>query len=88
MDVVYGIGVRESGKHGDGDDIIKEHAFLGVVMCIVGGIVDNTGVTIQKLAHRNEKLSEKPYYRRPLWLVGKREGDGDRHREWGIGDGD
>lgn len=33
-----------------------------------GGIVDNTGVTIQKISHRRNQPG--PYWLKPLWLAG------------------
>lgn len=55
---------------------------LGVCVCLVGGIVDNLGVTLQKISHgqRNENQtqnhsildghSSRGYWRNKTWLLG------------------
>ncbi|CEP02636.1 hypothetical protein PBRA_002603 [Plasmodiophora brassicae] len=48
--------------------MLDAQAIAGVALCILGGIVDNTGVTIQKISHRRNQPG--PYWLKPLWLAG------------------
>lgn len=44
---------------------------LGILLGILGGIIDNVGVTVQKLAHRKVYGTKTgAYLRSPTWLIG------------------
>eukprot|EP00474_Spongospora_subterranea_P010470 CRZ10928.1 hypothetical protein [Spongospora subterranea] len=48
--------------------MLDREAIVGVLLCILGGIVDNLGVTVQKLSHRRRLPGH--YCTKRLWLVG------------------
>ena len=47
-------------------------ATIGVALGITGGVIDNIGVTLQKLSHRrmSKESAKGAYVCRPLWAGG------------------
>ena len=43
---------------------------IGIALGISGGYIDNIGVCMQKLSHRQNDDMSVQYFKRPLWIFG------------------
>jgi len=67
MNLIVLIGLIGVVYAGDGVSMSRNIA-IGICLGLTGGFIDNFGICLQKLSHREN--NGRPYYLQPKWLCG------------------